>query len=236
MIFKEGLKGKKNILYIPKKIIYSIQFRRKNPDYFYPSGTLIFCGPQGSGKTLSAINYIIKIAHDYPKSILCTNTNIEKSFLPENYKVVPYMGLDSLKEINNGQKGVIYFIDEIQLELNSLESKNIDIDIITEISQQRKQRKHIIGTSQVYMRMAKPLREQVRDIVLCRNYFGIFQLNKLIDGFESHEENGKLNACVRSRFLWLHDTKLYDAYDTYAKMKRYNDEWQGRKRGEYYAG
>ncbi|MFQ9701887.1 MAG: hypothetical protein ACLR0U_04940 [Enterocloster clostridioformis] len=41
-------------------------------------------------------------------------------------------------------------IDEIHLEFNSLESKNIDIEVMIEVSQQRKQRKHIIGTSQVY--------------------------------------------------------------------------------------
>ena len=56
---------------------------------------------------------------------------------------------------------MLYFIDELHLELNSLESKNIDIDVMVEISQQRKQRKHIVGTSQVYMRLAKPIREQI---------------------------------------------------------------------------
>ncbi len=32
-----------------------------------------------------------------------------------------------------------------------------------EVSQQRKQRKHIVGTSQQFMRLAKPLREQVKN-------------------------------------------------------------------------
>ena len=63
-----------------RPVIYSIRFRKNNPDYFYPSGTLIFCGPQGSGKTLSAVNYIIKLTHDYPKSILCTNTDIDRVY------------------------------------------------------------------------------------------------------------------------------------------------------------
>lgn len=89
-------------------------------------------------------------------------------------RVYAYDGIDCLKNINNGEYGVVYFIDEIHLELNSLESKNIDIDVMVELSQQRKQRKHIVGTSQIYMRMAKPLREQVKDIILCKNYFGFF--------------------------------------------------------------
>lgn len=84
---------------------------------------------------------------------------------------IEYDGLDTLKNIENGEYGVIYLIDELHLELNSLESKNIDIDVMTEISQQRKQRKHIVGTSQVYMRLAKPLREQIFNVVLCRKFF-----------------------------------------------------------------
>ena len=65
----------------------------------------------------------------------------------------------------NGEKGVIYFIDEIQLYFNSLQSKNINMDVMTQISQQRKQRIHIIATSQVFGRMAKPLREQFSSVI-----------------------------------------------------------------------
>ncbi len=143
---------------------------------------------------------------------------------------IEYDGLDCLKYISNGFFGVLFLIDELHLELNSLESKNIDIDVMTEISQQRKQRKHIVGTSQVYMRLAKPLREQIFNIVLCDNIFGFIQYNKLIDGETSYEEGGKLHATVRKRVFWLHDPSYYELYDTYAKMKRYNKEWQGHRR------
>ena len=57
------------------------------------------------------------------------------------YICIEYDGLDCLKYINNRDLGVVFFIDELHLELNSLESKNIDIDVMVEISQQRKQRK-----------------------------------------------------------------------------------------------
>jgi hypothetical protein len=148
--------------------------------------------------------------------------------LPESTKVVEYDGLDCLKTLENGYSGVIYLIDEIHLEFNSLESKNIDIEIMIEVSQQRKQRKHIVGTTQVYGRLAKPFREQIRNVVLCSNFFKVFQFNRLIDGAKSREENGKLiTECSRS-YLWFHSPSLYDCYDTYAKMKRYRNEWKGR--------
>ena len=45
-----------------------------------------------------------------------------------------------------------------------------------EVSQQRKQRKHIVGTSQVYMRMAKPLREQIKMLFFVRIFFTVYNL------------------------------------------------------------
>lgn len=223
----EYLKGSLNPKNVIDTVKYKIDFRKNNPDYFDPEGIMIFCGSQGSGKTLSAVQYVLKVLKEYPKAILCTNVDILE--LPEDTKVIEYDGLDCLKNIENGQFGVIYFIDEIHLELNSLESKNIDMNVIVELSQQRKQRKHIVGTSQVYMRMAKPLREQVKDVVLCKNYFKILQHNQLIDGFNSYEEGGKLKADVVQKVWWFHSPELYKLYDTYAKMRRYKQEWKGRK-------
>ena len=144
--------------------------------------------------------------------------------------VVEYNGINCIKELQNGLLGVLYLIDEIHLEFNSLESKNVPIEIMIEVSQQRKQRKHIVGTSQVYMRMAKPLREQIKNVVICRNFFKCIQWNRLIDGETSREENGKLVFDTQKYILWFHYPKLYGTYDTYKKMKRYRNEWNGVSR------
>ena len=148
--------------------------------------------------------------------------------------VIEYNGLDCLKDLENGEQGVVYLIDEIHLEFNSLESKNIPIEVMIEVSQQRKQRKHIIGTSQVYMRMAKPFREQIKNVVICRNLLKVIQWNRLIDGQTSHEENGKLVFDTQKYILWFHHPKLYKMYDTYKKMKRYRSEWKGVSRANIY--
>lgn len=208
-----------------RSVKYKVDFRKAHPTYFDPEGIMVFCGPQGAGKTLSAVRYIRNILDAYPRCIFCSNTEIRGY----EDRTVAYDGLDSLKNIENGFDGVLYFIDEIHLELNSLESKNIDMDVIVELSQQRKQRKHIVGTSQVYMRMAKPLREQVKNIVLCKNFFGLLQHNQLIDGFSAVEENGKLKCQVIKNQWFFHSAELYACYDTYSKMKRYKKVWKGRK-------
>ena len=226
------LDGSFNPFNILKVINYRYKFNKSHPSYFKPDGLLVFCGSQGSGKTLSAVQYIKKVCELYPKCILVTNTEIND--LPSYTRVIAYNGIDSLTHIENGQDGVLYFIDEIHLEFNSLESKNVPIEVMIEVSQQRKQRKHIVGTSQVYMRMAKPLREQIKNVVLCRNFFHSIQFNRLIDGDSSVEKNGKLQFDTVKYSIWFHSPKLYNSYDTYAKMKRYRNEWNGVSRQDIY--
>ena len=277
---KELLTGSLNIFNVLKIFKFKIDFIKEHPLYFNPDGLLVFCGSQGSGKTLSAVQYCSKVLDKYEKSVFCTNVEIKQYPINCYYKrhtevaegieynvveyftlvsnqlvrrvisfykdgeqqseikdfdvigfngriVVEYNGIDCLKEIENGEQGVLYLIDEIHLEFNSLESKNIPIEVMVEISQQRKQRKHIVGTSQVYIRMAKPLREQIKNVVVCRNFFSCFQWNRLVDGETSHEENGKLVFDTQKYIFWFHSTVLYKSYDTYKKMRRYRNEWKG---------
>lgn len=282
------LSGSLNPLNALKIIKYRIDFAKEHPNYYTPEGLLTFCGSQGSGKTLSAVQYCTKCIDKYENCIFCTNVEIKEYPINCYYKrfsvedngitkniveyytilgnqlvkrvvsyfvegeqhsdifkfdvigfngriVIEYNGIDCLKEVENGEEGVLYLIDEIHLEFNSLESKNIPIEVIIEISQQRKQRKHIVGTSQVYMRMAKPLREQIKNVVICRNFFKIFQWNRLVDGETSHEENGKLVFDTQKFVGWFHSPNLYKSYDTYKKMKRYSKEWKGVSRDSIYS-
>lgn len=259
-MFKQCMKNGFNIADVVDLIKWKINDYREHPYWFRTFGTCVFCGAQGEGKTLSAVQYVLNIAKEYPHCVIVSNVAIRD--LPFNtildgdklvyqptgevintqwilehagdedfqHICIEYTGLDMLKYVNNNEYGVVFLIDEIHLELNSLESKNIDIEVMVEISQQRKQRKHIVGTSQVYMRMAKPLREQIHDIILCSNLFGFIQYNRWVKGESCYEENGKLKADVNGRFIWTHSPDMYAQYDTYTKMKRYNQEWNGRKR------
>ena len=194
------------------------KIKNKNPEELDVTGINIFTGSQGSGKSLSMIHVFKKLIYDFPKAIVVTN--LEFNFKIPN-KVKKYEGFDDFK-IENGIYGVIYLLDEIHLILNSLESKGVPLSIIVELSQQRKQRKLILGTSQVYSRMAKPLREQIRNIIICKNYFSLFQINYLVDAFESQEDNnGKLKFKKMKVSFFFHRKEDYLAYDTYKKMDTY---------------
>ena len=187
----------------------------------YPFNAVVAPEPNGEMSVRDYFSHEL-VTHEWICSRLAEN--------PAYRVCVEYSGLDCLKWVNNGEYGVIFFIDEFHLELNSLESKNIDIDVMVEISQQRKQRKHIVGTSQVFMRLAKPLREQIKDIVDCHSLLNLFQWNYIIDGEKSTEKDGQLEPVIIGRSFFFHSPLMYRRYDTYAKMKRYNKEWQGRSR------
>ena len=134
-------------------LIASIKDQRAHPEVMRSDGLICFCGKQGSGKTLSACFYLRNLMERYSESICVTNVSLNP-------------------DIENGEKGVIYFLDEIQLEFNSLESKQANMPIFEFVAQQRKARKLVIGTTQVFARLQKPFREQFKYAVACRKILG----------------------------------------------------------------
>ena len=60
--------------------------KKNNPYFMRTFGTCIFCGAQGYGKTLSAVEYVKKLMIKYPFAILVSNIQINS--LPFNAKRV----------------------------------------------------------------------------------------------------------------------------------------------------
>lgn len=215
---QEYLAGSLNPKNALDTIKHNILFARNNPDYFYPAGIWVFCGPQGSGKTLSAVQCLQKMCKAYPKAKVCSNLQINGI---EN-DVIPFTDYEQLKELNNGIEGIIFFLDELHILWNSLESKDIPISEMACFCQMRKNRRVIIGTSQVYSRIAKPIREQLQYAIDCKNYFGLLQVNTILDPSECIEKNGNIEAKKVGTKIWFHNPKLYGSYDTLFKIEKAN--------------
>ncbi len=312
---KEGLDPSRAI----RAVKFKLEIYEKNPYYFKPSGTIIFCGSQGFGKTLSAVDCATNVWTNYPKAIVCTNLRIKErpvnayifrqkktnevlkkeyekvvedrredffkatvaeleedfynlkypemtveDYIKLNLKSIPFnqtddykqfciesqyqlrdiatdlpitsetiedgtfknvtvqfTGLECFQYVKNGMLGVIFLVDETQNYLNSLESRNISIETITELCQQRKQRVLLIGTAQRINRLAKPLREQFKYLVACKCVLGILQYNRLIDAESIHESSsGEITYDTIARRLWFHSPEQYKRYDTYAVVSR----------------
>lgn len=206
-----------------KSIKYYQDFKKEHPDWFMPDGIIVFSGPQGSGKTLSAVRYIDKLLKAYPKAILCSNVMITGY----DDRFIFFDSVKKFKEVNNGEYGVIYFIDEIQLLFNSLESKSMDLNLFTTICQQRKNRKHIVGTSQLFNRISKGFREQFKYAVMCNKIFGFVQYNKAVRGIDcTVDDSGEVHTEKVHRSIFFHSPELYEMYDTYATIDRTNFDFE----------
>lgn len=195
---------------------YKIAFLRDNPDYFQPDGIWVYCGPQGSGKTLSAVRCLRNILRQYPKAVVCSNIDLPTI----DHDVIPFVDYNQLGTLTNGIAGVIFFLDEIHVLWNSLESRSIPISEMAVFCQMRKDRRVIIGTSQVYSRIAKPIREQLKYIIDCHNYFGLFQRNDLIDPTDAVEKDGHVCGVSIGSSCFFHCPDDYRSYDTYNKVFR----------------
>lgn len=212
----EFMSGSLNPKHVFDTAKHNLLFARNNPDYFYPAGIWVFCGAQGSGKTLSAVQCLQKMCKAYPKAKVCTNLDVKGI----QNEIIPFTDYEQLKTLDNGVEGIIFFLDEVHVLWNSLESKDIPISEMACFCQMRKNRRVIIGTSQVYGRIAKPIREQLQYVVDCKNYFGILQVNKITDPSECIEKNGVIESKVVGLKVWFHRPSLYKSYDTLFKIEK----------------
>lgn len=134
----------------------------KKDDGFPYGGLWVFTGAQGAGKTLLLMHMVREIHDLYPKALIVTNISVF------GIPCIPYKGIEDFDKYVNGADGVIFIIDEIQALFSSLESAKMPLSQVTVWCQNRKNRRLILGTTQRYTRMAKPVREQVTWHYECR--------------------------------------------------------------------
>lgn len=124
---------------------------------------------------------------------------------------------------NNGKYGVIVVLDEIQNWFNSLQSKDFPPEMLTEITQQRKQRKIIFGTSQVFGRVAKPIREQTYMLYEPTTIFGCLTFVRKYDittDISGNTDTKKYRGC----FFFIQNPEIRSSFDTYRKVEELSKE------------
>lgn len=184
-------------------------------------GFQVYVGRQGSGKTMAAVRDVLEIKKQFPKALVVCNVELFNIDFEYIYFETPDQLEKCLREVNNGTDGVIYLIDEIHNYFNSLDSKNIPIWVFQEISQQRKQRKLIVATSQLFLRVAKPLREQADHIIDVKAYLGYLQVLRVYDGWSiSTDDNDNIVSQRKAiRYFWQSNETRH-CYDTLQKIHR----------------
>lgn len=213
---------------ILKKLIYwkYQDFKKHRKDLkdgvvnFKPFGLRLYCGSQGSGKTIGMVEQLDTYRLEYPDALIVTN--FEYQFADKRMN-----SLVDLLKIRNGQKGVIFAIDEIQNEFSSNASRNFPETLLSVITMQRKQRINILATAQVFTRVAKPLREQTFEVVDCRTIWGRWTRLKCYSADDYNttlEKVDKIEAKMKIRKKWKHSfvqtDDLRNHYDTYSVVER----------------
>ncbi len=153
-----------------------------------------------------------RIKNEYPLCKIATNFD----FKDEDSKI------NSWKDLvfnNNGVYGQVDVIDEIQNWFSCNQSKDFPPEMIQEITQQRKQRKIMIGTTQRFERMAKPLREQCNFIYYPTTIAGCLTIVKVCKPIiDSEGQLVKLRTL--RRYFFIHNDEIRNSFDTYHKIKK----------------
>lgn len=205
---------KKSIIFrllfdFPHQIILD-KFNKKDNE-FCENGFHLFVGEQGSGKTISLVYTLLQMQKKYPKMKVRTN-------MLYKYEDGEIKSWKNLVFSNNGIYGQIDVIDEVQNWFNSLQSKDFPPEMFSEITQQRKQRKCIYGTSQVWSRVAKPIREQVKFVYKPITVFGCLTIIRKYK--PCVDDEGSIDDLkLRSISFFVHNDEIRNAFDTYKKIQ-----------------
>lgn len=175
-------------------------------------GFSLFCGRQGGGKTYSAINYAVELAKKY-NGLLVSNTPLN---CPAEINYQFLNRVSDLKYLPKDFPCYIIVLDEIQ---TLFDSKDTDKDFYTLFCQQRKRNVKIIGTAQVFERVALKLREQVSNLYYCRTFCGC--LTRIREYLPEINNSGKLSAKgilkLNTRYIVQCDY-IRNIYNTYYKI------------------
>lgn len=196
----------KNVFWLlPKRIVDD--YFATDPDAFTHQGCIIFTGRQGYGKTIAMAHQIGQWAYEFPKAKTLTN--------------FAYVGQD--KELNhwkqlitftNGQYGVIAAIDEMQNWFSSNQSKDFPPEMLEVITQNRKNRRVILGTAQSFNRLSKPIREQATEVRKCRTFF-----KAVTFVVRQQPELDSTGEVIKWRnlgmYYFVHTDEIRNSYDTY---------------------
>lgn len=183
-----------------------------DPDEFDMYGFHLFVGEQGSGKTVSVAEFLKRIKSRFPQAKIATNFEYK-------YQDSSITSWKDLIFNNNGIYGQCDVVDEVQNWFSCNQSKDFPPEMIQEITQQRKQRKIFIGTTQRFERMSKPLREQVNYLYYPMTIAGCFTIVRVYK--PNVDSDGAINKLRTVRwYFFIHNDDLRNSFDTYKKIEK----------------
>lgn len=191
-----------------KWVIYDLKHPKKDRPY----GITCYVGLPGTGKTLSMSEKLLQLKQRFPKAVFYTNF----AWIHEDGQITSWR---DLKNINNGEDGVIFAIDEVQDIFGRKDWVKMPKYILSLFAQNRKHAKMFVCTSQAYADIVIDLRRRCHWIIECSNLWGrwVFQRyykNQDYIAIENKDNEYRLGKC-RHKYDFIASNSIYDSYDTY---------------------
>lgn len=194
--------------------------KMKDGKTFDEYGLTMYCGRQGAGKTIAMTDYLERMREEYPNALIVTNYGYKH----QDGEMTDW---NDFFTVRNGTDGVIFAIDEIQNEFSSAAWNKFPESLLSEITQQRKQRIKIVCTSQIFTRVAKQLREQCNDVVDCNTFGGRWTFTRCYDAVDYNNAIDRPTVRENIRRLYtrsfLQDDYIRNLFDTYEKIEKMQD-------------
>lgn len=175
-------------------------------------GVYCYCGKQGSGKTYSAVEFILNNTDIPIYSNVATIKGVNYTY---------FSGFDELLKLRDKTDCIIFY-DEIFTALTK--SSRINTDVLDFLSQMRKRRIIFITTAQEWLEINITLRRYCRYQIECKmlNLLGIGILFKHMYDAEqlkwSNEDNEYIAPLIETTISKC-NVSVANSYDTFEQIK-----------------
>ena len=179
-----------------------------DPSVFQPKGIIVFTGEQGNGKTISMMEMATRMLEDYPDAICLSNTVFSK-------RDVELSDWRQLCSVKNGKQGVVVIMDELQNWFNSKQSKNFPPEMLSVVTQNRKNHRIILATAQNFYMLSKDIRSQCSLICDCKTFFGCLTVVRKLKPLVNNDGVVE-KSMFKGMYFFIQSDKLRNSYDTYS--------------------
>lgn len=173
-----------------------------------PFGIFCYVGRPGFGKTLSMVDKLNNLKIKFPKALVYTNFG----YIYQHGEITCQ---NDLLEIENGEDGVIFGIDELQNTFNSRNWNAFPPEMLSLITQNRKKSKMILCTAQSFSMIDKNFRLICNYIVECRNMGGRWFFQRAFEPEDYKEADGVFTPRNRAwRHSFIATNEIFNSYNT----------------------
>lgn len=214
--------------YAPTDIYRHIKYKKGNECPYF-GFIKVFCGYFGSGKSLSAVDEVIRIYKRY-NGLTIWDKDL-KAFIKQkitiisnlDLKGIPYIEWTSEQQFINYEVApgevVLFLVDEIGTVWNNRDFKNFNPDVFQNIVQSRKRKMAIFGTLPDFLGTDINIRRYTHTVVQCSKTWRFVKHRYYNPRDIENCNNIDMVEPTQVKYLFVSD-RQYEQYDTYRMIEK----------------